>query len=123
MDYLNSLIVAQINYILDIIEKNGLDFYNANQIIEEARAYDTESRFPSDYREYIHKTFHGIDEKALPNIFEPFYSTKEESGGTGLGLAVVYGIVANHNGKIEVEKTSNLGTTFKVILPQKEQLA
>ena len=58
------MIVAQINYILDIIEKNGLDFYNAAQIIEEARAYDTESRFPSDYREYIHKTFHGIDEKA-----------------------------------------------------------
>ena len=65
----------------------------------------------------------GIDEKALPHIFEPFYSTKEESGGTGLGLAVVYGIVANHNGKIEVEKTSSLGTTFKVILPQNEQLS
>ena len=65
----------------------------------------------------------GIDEKALPNIFEPFYSTKEESGGTGLGLAVVYGIVAHHNGKIEVEKTSNLGTTFKMTLPQNKQLA
>ena len=65
----------------------------------------------------------GIDEKALPHIFEPFYSTKEKSGGTGLGLAVVYGIVANHNGKIAVEKTSNLGTTFKVILPQNKQLA
>jgi two-component system NtrC family sensor kinase len=65
----------------------------------------------------------GIDEKDLPHIFEPFYSTKEESGGTGLGLAVVYGIITNHKGKIEVEKTSNLGTTFKVILPQNKQLA
>ena len=65
----------------------------------------------------------GINENDLPNIFEPFYSTKEESGGTGLGLAVAYGIIVNHNGKIEVENTSNLGTTFKVILPQKELIA
>lgn len=64
----------------------------------------------------------GINEKDLPHIFEPFYSTKEESGGTGLGLAVVYGIITNHKGKIEVEKTSNFGTTFKVILPRNEQL-
>ncbi len=65
----------------------------------------------------------GIADKDLPHIFEPFYSTKESSAGTGLGLAVVYGIITNHKGKIEVEKTSNRGTTFKVILPQNEQLA
>lgn len=65
----------------------------------------------------------GIAEKDLPFIFEPFYSTKEASFGTGLGLAVVYGIISNHNGKIEIEKTSNEGTTFKLVLPQNEQLA
>lgn len=65
----------------------------------------------------------GIADKDLPHIFEPFYSTKEASTGTGLGLAVVYGIITNHKGKIVVEKTSNQGTTFKVILPQNEQLA
>ncbi|MBU1097483.1 MAG: HAMP domain-containing protein [Bacteroidetes bacterium] len=64
----------------------------------------------------------GIMNKDLPHIFEPFYSTKETSG-TGLGLAVAYGIIANHKGKIEVEKTSANGTTFKVILPQNEQYA
>jgi two-component system NtrC family sensor kinase len=64
----------------------------------------------------------GITNKDLPHIFEPFYSTKETSG-TGLGLAVAYGIIANHKGKIEVEKTSANGTTFKVILPQNEQYA
>jgi two-component system NtrC family sensor kinase len=63
----------------------------------------------------------GISEKDMPHIFEPFYSTKEAATGTGLGLAVVYGIVANHNGLIEVEKTSVQGTTFKVSLPQNEQ--
>jgi two-component system NtrC family sensor kinase len=65
----------------------------------------------------------GIEEKDLPHIFEPFYSTKESSKGTGLGLAVTYGIIANHKGKIEVEKTSNLGTTFKIELLQNELFA
>ena len=65
----------------------------------------------------------GISDKDLPHIFEPFFSTKEASNGTGLGLAVAYGIIANHKGKIEVEKTSIQGTTFKVVLPKNEQLA
>ena len=59
----------------------------------------------------------------MPHIFEPFYSTKEASNGTGLGLAVAYGIIANHKGKMEVEKTSDQGTTFKIVLPQNEHLA
>lgn len=59
----------------------------------------------------------GISSEDLPHIFEPFYSTKEASAGTGLGLAVVYGIITAHNGTIEVEKTSNEGTTFKIVLP------
>lgn len=59
----------------------------------------------------------GIYKKDLPHVFEPFYSTKEAANGTGLGLAVVYGIVANHNGKVVVENTSEMGTTFKVTLP------
>ena len=65
MDYLNSVIVHQVNYILDTIEKHGLDFFNANDVIKEVEQYDKESRFPADYREFIHKTFHGIDEKAF----------------------------------------------------------
>lgn len=62
----------------------------------------------------------GISNKDLPHIFEPFYSTKEAANGTGLGLAVTYGIITNHKGKIEVENTSNQGTTFKVVLPKNE---
>ncbi|HMN24028.1 MAG TPA: HAMP domain-containing sensor histidine kinase [Ignavibacteriaceae bacterium] len=65
----------------------------------------------------------GIADKDLSHIFVPFYSTKAESSGTGLGLAVAYGIITNHNGKIEVEKTSHYGTTFKIELPQNEQQA
>ncbi len=60
----------------------------------------------------------GIFEKDLPHIFEPFYSTKEAPKGTGLGLAVAYGIVNHHYGNIKVENTSPNGTTFKIKLPK-----
>lgn len=63
---------------------------------------------------------YGISEKDLPHIFEPFYSTKQKSKGTGLGLAVAYGIIDLHKGKIEVEHTSPKGTTFKITLPLKK---
>lgn len=59
----------------------------------------------------------GISHKDLPNIFEPFFSTKEVGQGTGLGLAVTYGIITSHNGSITVEETSSSGTTFKIELP------
>ena len=59
----------------------------------------------------------GISEKDLPFIFEPFYSTKSEGKGTGLGLAVAYGIIKQHKGIISVEETSSEGTTFKITLP------
>jgi len=59
----------------------------------------------------------GISKKDLPHIFEPFFSTKEAAQGTGLGLAVTYGIITNQSGKISVEETSSQGTTFKIELP------
>jgi two-component system NtrC family sensor kinase len=58
----------------------------------------------------------GIPEKNLGKIFEPFFTTKENKG-TGLGLAVVWGIVAEHGGRIEVESKPGRGTTFTVSLP------
>ncbi|MFA6541393.1 MAG: ATP-binding protein [Bacteroidota bacterium] len=59
----------------------------------------------------------GIRDEDLPHIFEPFYTTKHEGKGTGLGLAVVYGIIERHNGKISVESKPNSGTTFSLLLP------
>ncbi|HHJ53503.1 MAG TPA: sensor histidine kinase [Caldithrix abyssi] len=58
----------------------------------------------------------GIPKQDLEKIFEPFYSTKGQKG-TGLGLAVIWGIVDNHNGTIEVESEVNVGTTFTITLP------
>ncbi len=61
----------------------------------------------------------GIPEEALPHIFEPFYTSKENGEGTGLGLAVVYGIVQRHGGTIDVESKVEEGTRFRIILPRK----
>ena len=59
----------------------------------------------------------GISEEDLKNIFEPFFTTKEEGKGVGLGLPVAYGIIARHNGSIEVKSELNKGSSFKVCLP------
>ncbi len=60
----------------------------------------------------------GISEEDLPYIFEPFFSTKKDGKGVGLGLAVVYGIVKRHNGEISVESKLNEGTIFRIDLPR-----
>jgi two-component system NtrC family sensor kinase len=62
-------------------------------------------------------TGRGIPPEELDRIFEPFYTTKEESNGSGLGLAVVYGIVKRHRGTVEVDSEPGAGTTVTVRLP------
>lgn len=59
----------------------------------------------------------GIDETTAKQIFDPFFTTKPAGKGTGLGLAVCYGIVTAHGGKIEVDMADDSGTTFGVKLP------
>ena len=62
----------------------------------------------------------GIDPGNLKQIFDPFFTTKQTGKGTGLGLAVCYGIVTAHGGKIEVSSNHQRGTTFLVLLPASE---
>ncbi|MDD5729923.1 MAG: ATP-binding protein [Candidatus Omnitrophica bacterium] len=59
----------------------------------------------------------GIPKENLSKIFEPFFTTKDVGEGTGLGLALIYNIVKNHNGNIEVESRANAGTSFKIMFP------
>jgi signal transduction histidine kinase len=59
----------------------------------------------------------GIAAEHIPYLFDPFFTTKADQGGMGLGLSVLYGIITNANGRIEVESEVGMGSTFRVILP------
>jgi PAS domain S-box-containing protein len=62
----------------------------------------------------------GMDEHTLQNVFEPFFTTKEHGQGTGLGLSMVYGIVRQAGGWIDVRSTVGQGTSFEIYLPHVE---
>jgi two-component system NtrC family sensor kinase len=94
-------------------------FINAIDAMSKGGKLKVRTNFLNGDREVqivISDTGSGIPEEILPHIFEPFVSTKES---TGLGLAVVYGIIQQHKGEIEVESKTNQGTTFIITLPRK----
>jgi len=69
----------------------------------------------------IRDTGKGITADELGRIFEPFFTTKADDGGTGLGLAVSYGIITDHEGFIDVDSTPDEGACFTVWLPIEEK--
>lgn len=67
---------------------------------------------------YIKDTGIGIEKENFEKIFQPFFTTREKSGGSGIGLSIVYGIVKKMGGYINVESEAGKGTVFEVYLPE-----
>ena len=84
--------------------------------LEQAECFD--ALVPGHYLKVsVSDTGCGISPEIRDRIFEPFFTTKESGKGTGMGLAMVYGIVKNHGGAIRVESEAGKGATFHVYLP------
>jgi two-component system NtrC family sensor kinase len=92
---------------------------NASDAILENGIILIKTRNPDDAHIIIEITDNGsgIASEDIPQIFEPFFSTKEKASGIGLGLAIVHGIVQNHDGTILVDSELGKGTTISIQLP------
>ncbi|MDE3197750.1 MAG: PAS domain-containing protein [Acidobacteriota bacterium] len=85
-----------------------------------APAGDDEDPVPLSILLEVRDTGIGMDETIRPQIFDPFFTSKEKGRGTGLGLSMVYGIVSQAHGRIDVESVPAVGTVFRVYFPEAE---
>lgn len=104
-DELKQIIINLIKNSIQAIEKNG-------EIIVK-----TEYTKGNYVNIYVIDNGMGMEEEVIQHIFDPFYTTKTDHEGTGLGLSVVYGIINKYKGSIKVRSKERQGTTFKISLP------
>lgn len=130
---IHPITIANIAFISDFSAKSDLVFCSPNQIKQACVAilvnaseavvengeivFSTRNPDADTLRIEISDNGIGIPADDIPHIFEPFFSTKQDTSGIGLGLAIVHGIVKSHNGKIEVKSELGKGTTISIILP------
>ncbi len=100
-------------------ENGGVLEVSVNKLVLNNTAIDKfKNLTPGSYLELIVKdTGSGINHATQEKIFDPYFTTKETGKGTGMGLAVVHGIVKNHNGHIFVDSEPDKGTSFTIIFP------
>jgi two-component system NtrC family sensor kinase len=125
--------VANIDFLCDFSAKSDLIFCSANQIKQVCVAILVNaSEAVSENGEVVFTTLNpdenhirieitdngvGIAPEDIPHIFEPFFSTKQNASGIGLGLAIVHGIVQSHKGKTDVKSERGKETTISITLP------
>lgn len=114
------------NLPLTIIDPSQIERVFINIIVNAADAMDGNGKLnmatrfdPVDHNIEVEfaDTGHGIPKENLEKIFDPFFTTKDTGHGVGLGLAISFGIIKEHNGSLSVESEVGKGTTFIVRLP------
>jgi PAS domain S-box-containing protein len=119
--FLNLMINAR-----DAMEDKSNRKMAINITIDEGKVYQNHcitphnEKIPAEkfYCVIIEDTGEGMDKATLKQIFDPFFTTKPTGKGTGMGLAMVYGTITNHNGVIDVNSTKGEGTIFYIFLPK-----
>jgi len=106
----------------DAMPQGGtLQLHAANRLLDAAALREFPEASPGPYIMLeVADTGSGISAEVLPHIWEPFFTTKGEGKGTGLGLVTVRGIATSHGGYASVESTPGHGSTFRVFLPAAE---
>jgi CheY-like chemotaxis protein len=104
-------------------EKGILEILVSEVVLSEDEVSHQPNLKPGDYVELtMRDTGTGMDAVTMARIFDPFFTTKEVGEGTGMGLAVVHGIVKNHGGFITVDSRVGEGSTFRVYFPVTERV-
>jgi PAS domain S-box-containing protein len=100
-----------------------LTIQTLNTVLDEEFSGSYPNTIPGSYALLsVTDTGSGMNEETVRRIFEPFFTTKEKGKGTGLGLAVVYGIVEQHGARIICESKPSVGTIFKIYFPAIEEI-
>jgi len=104
------------------MEQGGTITIVTEKIMVDANGAEAKAIKPGDYvRVAVKDTGKGISEDDIEKVFDPFFTTNSLGGSTGLGLAMVYGIIENHHGFISVESKVNEGTCFTILLPSSQK--
>ncbi|TKB05951.1 ATP-binding protein [Desulforhopalus sp. IMCC35007] len=104
------------------MEQGGTITIATEQIMVDANGAEVKVIKPGDYVQITVKdTGRGIRKDDIEKVFDPFFTTDSLGGSSGLGLAMVYGIIENHQGFISVESTEGEGTCFTILLPSSEK--
>ncbi len=97
----------------------GITIETAEFVMDQAYCADHPGFVPGEFAMLaVSDDGSGMEKEVLDNLFEPFFTTKDADHGTGLGLAMVYGIVKQNNGFISVYSEPGQGTTFRIYLPR-----